>query len=123
MGEIGIHLENELIMVEDSPFKAMDIRRSQSQLALPLFQEELAGIFLLELPDNIRRPVRENYHRSPAHDTLSQLKNGFQDLDNILLFVVRRYDDDLFQMAIICFEDKIQKLQLLAPSPAFSPFF
>jgi hypothetical protein len=30
---------------------------------------------------------------------LSQLKNGFQDLDNILLFVVRRYDDDLFQMA------------------------
>jgi hypothetical protein len=28
---------------------------------------------------------------------LPQLKNSFQDLDNILLFVIRRYDDDLFQ--------------------------
>jgi len=99
MGEIGIHLEYKLVMVENSPFKAMDIRRSQSQLALPLFQEELAGIFLLELPDNIGCPIRatiiDHQHMIP----LSQLKNGFQDLDNILLFVVRRYDDDLFQMA------------------------
>ena len=99
MGEIGIHLEYELVMVEDSPLKAMDIRRPQPQLALPLFQEELAGILLLELPDNIGRPIRaaviDHQHMIP----LSQLKNGFQDLDNILLFVVRRYNDDLFQMA------------------------
>jgi hypothetical protein len=30
---------------------------------------------------------------------LPQLKNSFQDLDNIFFFVIRRYDDDLFQMA------------------------
>jgi hypothetical protein len=33
---------------------------------------------------------------------LSQLKNGLQDTGNIFLFVKRRYDDDLFQMAYIC---------------------
>jgi hypothetical protein len=99
MGEIGIHLENELVMVEDSPFKAMDIRRTQPQLALPLFDEELAGVFLLELPNDIGCPVRaaiiDYQHMIP----LPKLKDGFQDLDNIFLFVIRGYDDDLFQMA------------------------
>jgi hypothetical protein len=53
---------------------------------------------------------------------LPQFKNSFQNLDNIFLFVVRRYDDDLFQMANTNYKLNA-KLQHLAPLPAFSPFF
>src|SRR5262249_51533368 len=58
MREIGIHLEYERIIATHSPFKPMDIRRPKSQLALALFQEELTGISLLQLPHDIGRTIR-----------------------------------------------------------------
>jgi len=37
----------------------MNISRTQGQLTMALFEEELAGIFCLEVPDDLGRTIRE----------------------------------------------------------------
>ena len=102
MGKIRIHFEDERIVIADSPLETMDIRRAKPQFPLPLFQEKLPRILQLQLPDDTGRAIGRTVIDYQDMIPLSQLKNGFQDIGNILPFVIRRYDDDLFQMASIC---------------------
>ncbi len=99
MRKIRIHFENEVIVVADRPFEPMDISRAEPQFPLTLFQEKLTGISHLKLSDNTGRTIGRTVIDHQDMIPLPQLKDRFQDSGNIFFFVIRRYDDDLFQMA------------------------
>ena len=102
MGKVGIHFENKLVVFADRPFEPMNIGRAKPQFALTLLEEKLTGIFQLKPPDNPGRAVWRTVIDHQDMIPLPQLKYGLEDNGNIFLFVIRRYDDDLFQMAYIC---------------------
>ena len=99
MGKVRIHLKDVLIIVANSPFKPMDIGRTQPLFTLTHFQKESAGILCLQLPDDVRSAIRGAIVDYQYMKTLIQQKNCFHDVGNVVLFVVRRYDDYLFQIA------------------------
>jgi hypothetical protein len=78
----------------------MDIRRTQTQLAMPFLDEQAVRIPRLEVPDDLRRAIRRAVVYNQNMKTLVQSKNSLKNIGNILLFVVSRYDDDLFQMPV-----------------------
>jgi hypothetical protein len=127
MRKIGVHLEDELIVVFHRPFEPVDIRRSQPQLALTLLEEKLPGVFLLELPDDRTSPVRRTVIDHQHVKTLAQLENSLQDIGDVLFFVVRRYDDDLFQLVLYncirCIRDKTQSYDFSGALLRNYPFF
>ena len=98
----------------------MDICCTKPQFALAFFEEKLPGISCLEIPDDprgtIRRAVIDHNNMIP----LPQSKNSLQDISYIFFFVIRRYDDDLFQNGLYMY---VQNYNFYAPYPLSQPFF
>lgn len=98
MREIGIHFEDERVIISDRPLESVDICRTQPQFTLTFLQEQLTGIFSLHLPDDCRRSIRGTIIDDQYMKTLAQLENSFQDCGDIFALVIGRYYDDLFQL-------------------------
>ena len=94
MTEIGVHLENKIIFMLDSPFKTPDISGTQSQLPLTLHDKKTLRELLLQALHDSRRPIRRAIidHQDMKH--FLQPEHGTNDILNILLLVVCRNNDD-----------------------------
>ena len=95
MTEIGIHLEDVVVIVFQRPFEAGDIGRAQSEFAFPLDDEEtVAELRRHHTPDDGCRPVGGTVVDHENMEAFFQGEYRTDDLVDILLLVIGRNDDN-----------------------------
>ena len=106
MAEVGIHLEDIVVVSFQCPFETCNIGSPQSQLALTLDDEEPVVEFRRhQSADNGSSSVGRTVVNDKDMETLIQGEYGSDDLRDILLLIVR-WDDDytvaLVHLVIFC---------------------
>ena len=94
--EVGIHLEDVVVVTLQRPLKASYVCRAKTKLSATFDDEKTIGEFLLfhHLLDNRSRSVRGTVVDDENMKTLFQGEYRTDNLADILHFVVGRYDDN-----------------------------
>ena len=94
MGEVGIHLEDVVVTMFQTPFETCDVGSAQSLFSCTLQQEQTVGkLCLHQSLHNGGSAVRGTIINHKNVETFLQCKYCTDNLLNILLLVVSRYDN------------------------------
>ena len=92
MAEVGIHLENIIILMLDAPFEATDIGRAQSLFTRSFDKEEPFGEFLLQGLNDCSRPIGRAVVDDQDMELLFQSEDSTNDVFNVFFLVISRYN-------------------------------
>ena len=90
MTEVGVHLEDVLIIALERPFETSDIGGAQSLFATALNQEEAVGELVALQPfHDVGRTVGTAVVNYKNMEAFLQAKDGADNLLHVLLLVIR----------------------------------
>ena len=102
VAEVGVHLEDVVVLPFQGPAEAGDVGSAQSELSLALEDEEPVGKLVGHQSfDDLCRAVGRPVVDDEDMETFLQAEDGADDFLDILLLVVGRDDDD----AVACIHD------------------
>lgn len=90
MREVGVHLEDVLVVTRQSPLETVDVGRAEAELAFPLFDEKPVGKLLHQTLHDVSRAVRTVVFDDKDVKLHWKVEDVADDLLDVLLLVVSR---------------------------------
>lgn len=93
MREVGIHLDDKLIVAFQSPLESVDIGCAQTEFAASALQIDASGVLTHLSAHGIGRAVRRPVINYEKIESVRELHDGIDHFLDILNFIVGRYDN------------------------------
>ena len=94
MAEVGIHLENVVILMLDGPLESGDVGGAEAELSLAFHHEEAVGEFLLHTAHDVGSAVGRVVLDDEDVEIFFKAEHRTDNVLDVLLFIISRYDDD-----------------------------
>ena len=94
MAEVGIHFEHIIVLMFDGPLETGDIGGSEPEFPLAFHHEEAVGELPLHPADDVGSAVGRVILDDEDVEKLFQSEYRPDDVLDVLLFVIGRYDDN-----------------------------
>ena len=94
VAEVGIHLEDVVILMLDGPLESGDVGGAEAELSLAFHHEEAVGEFLLHAAHDVGSAVGRVVLDDEYVEILFKTEYRTDNVLDIFLFVISRYDDN-----------------------------